>query len=91
MPLKTLFSRQVSNYTFYFILEFFLFLMFTSRIFLDLIQLLIKTMLSEFLLSVDVLSETAITVADVVRGNYANQKYLSSSTISHPDSPGELK
>ncbi|KAI6175968.1 hypothetical protein M3Y97_00748000 [Aphelenchoides bicaudatus] len=50
-----------------------------------LIGLLCKTLLSEFVVSVDVLSETAVTVADVIRGNYANQQYLAASTISGHD------
>jgi len=50
-----------------------------------LIGLLCKTLLSEFVVSVDVLSETAVTVADVIRGNYANQQYLASSSISAND------
>ncbi|CAD5226977.1 unnamed protein product [Bursaphelenchus xylophilus] len=50
-----------------------------------LIQLLVKTLLSEFVVTVDVLSETAVTVADVIRGNYANQQFLASSTIQTPE------
>lgn len=53
--------------------------------FLGLIGLLCKTLLSEFVVSVDVLSETAVTVADVIRGNYANQQYLAASNISGHD------
>jgi hypothetical protein len=50
-----------------------------------LIGLLCKTLLSEFVVSVEILSETAVTVADVIRGNYANQQYLAASNISGSD------
>ncbi|KAI6234560.1 General vesicular transport factor [Aphelenchoides fujianensis] len=50
-----------------------------------LIDLLCRTFLSEVEVSTDVLTETAATLADVIRGNYANQNHFAASTVSTPE------
>ncbi|KAI6214020.1 hypothetical protein M3Y94_00219600 [Aphelenchoides besseyi] len=47
-----------------------------------LIDLLCRVFLSEVEVSADVLTETAATLADVIRGNYANQNHFAASTVS---------
>jgi hypothetical protein len=56
-------------------------------LFAEILQNLCAVLLSEMGVSVEVLTEAIIAVAEVVRGNQKNQDYLASMSLVNPHDP----